>query len=122
MFVHFTIEFCYCFRVFSLLIAFVLFITVSSGVYVSQLALLLFYKCRQLLFFTVTVVFCVVILRMVWILESYFLPYTPSQHLTQPIFIRTFLGPVVVPSKLRGLLRSFETQTRLFESQKRISR
>ena len=39
---HFTIDFYYCFQVFSLLIAFVHFITVSSGVFISPLILLLF--------------------------------------------------------------------------------
>ena len=45
---HFTIDFYYCFWVFSLLIAVVHFITVSSGVFISPLILLLFFECHQL--------------------------------------------------------------------------
>ena len=41
---HFTIDFCYCFWTFSLLIVLV-HVTVSSGVFISPLILLLFFKC-----------------------------------------------------------------------------
>ena len=47
-----------------------------------------------------------------------FLPYTPSRHLAQPVFIKASLGPAVQPWRLQGLLLRFETQTRsicLFE-------
>ena len=79
--------------------------------------------------------FCVVAPRVLRIWNAFFfnlrcfLPYTLSQHLAQPAFITTSLGPVVQPWRLHSLPLRFETQIRpicLFEShnvqQKGISR
>ena len=66
---HFTIGFYYCFRAFSLLIAFVHFITVSSGVFISPPILLLFFECFHFTkflyrdFFCLVICFCVVVPR-----------------------------------------------------------
>ena len=84
------------------------FITVSSGVFISPLILLLFFvfSFHQLslpwLFF---VRYAVVVLlyyecygleRAFFTLRR-FLPYTPFRHLVQPAFIKTSLGPAVLP-------------------------
>ena len=49
----------------------------------------------------------------------HFLPYTPSRHLAQPVYIEAFLGPAVQSWRLQDLPLRFETQIRpiyLFES------
>ena len=97
---HFTIDF-YCFQVFSLLITFVHFITVSSGVFISPLILLLFFEyfhftnflyCDCFLSGTVSATD----LRELFLLLGIFY-LTPSRHLVQPAFIKAFLGPAVPP-------------------------
>ena len=121
---HFTItiDFYYCFRVFSLLIAFVHFITVLSGVFIYHW---FYYRFSSVLisrtFFTVTV-FCyfvfVLLYRKHFGFESVFfnlkrfLPDILSQHLAQLAFIKASLGPVVEPWSLQGLPMRFETQSR----------
>ena len=80
-------------------------------------------------FFTVTVFcqvlcFCVVLLRVLWIWESFFysphfLLHTPFWHLAQPAFIKASLEPAVQPWMLQGLSLKFKTQNQpicLFES------
>ena len=76
---HFTItiDFYYCFRVFSLLIAFVHFITVFSGVFISPLILLLFFECFNFTNFLycdcfLLLRFCVVVPQALWIWERFF--------------------------------------------------
>ena len=120
---HFTIDFYYCFWTFSLLIVLV-HVTVSSGVFISPLLLLLFFKCfhfTNFLYrdcFCQVLRFCAVVLRVLQIWESFFhsqlfLPYTLSQHLAQPVLIKASPRLVVSPWKLQGHLLKFETQTRL---------
>ena len=103
---HFTIDFC--FRVFSLLIAFVHFITVSLCIYISPLILLLFFECFHFTNFlyrdcilsgTLFLCCCTRVLR-IWescFRSQAFLLNTFSQHLTQPAFIKASLGPAVLP-------------------------
>ena len=115
---HFTIDFYYCFWAFSLPTS--LFLQVF-------LFLHWFYYCFSSVFisptfFPVTIFcqvlpFCAVVPRVLQIWESFFhsevfLPYTFSQHLTQPVFTKASPGLVVSPWKLQGLLLRFETQTR----------
>ena len=70
--------------------------------------------------------FCVVVLYREWygfekafFTHRRFLLYTPSQHLSQPSFIKASLGPPALPQRLHGLPLRFETRARpicLFES------
>ena len=106
------------------------FITVSLGVFISPLLWLLFFQCShftnfcyRVCFFSCTSFLCCCTASATALGELFFtlrrfLPYTPSRHLAQPVFIRASLGPEVQPWKLQGLLLRFETQTRpicLFE-------
>ena len=141
---HFNIDIYYCFRVFSLLIVFVHFVTVYSVIQVFSFYYWFYYYFLSVsvspTFFTETafwqvLCFCVVAPRVLRIWDAFFfnlrcfLPYTLSQHLAQPAFITASLGPVVQPWRLHSLPLRFETQIQpicLFEShnvqQKGISR
>ena len=85
-----------------LLITFVYFITVSSGVFILPLILLLFFKCFHFTnFFYHDCFLCCCTtsatdLRVFFTLRS-FLTYTPSRHLAQPAFTKASLGPAVQP-------------------------
>ena len=129
---HFTIDFYYLFWVFSLLIAFVHFITVSLCVFFfSPLILLLFFECFHFTkflyrdcFLSGTSFLCCCTANATDLRELFFtlrrsLPYTASRNLAQPAFIKASLGPTIQPSRLQGLPLMFETQTGsncLFES------
>ena len=106
---HFIINIYYCFRVFSLLIVFVHFVTVYLGVFILLLILLLFFECFRFTnflyrdcFLSGTLFLCCCTasatdLRCFFFNLRCFLPYTLSQHLAQPAFITASLVPVVQP-------------------------
>ena len=90
-----TIDFYHCFRVFSLLIALVHFITVSPGIFISPLILLLFSRVFSFTNVLYVAVFCHVLrfcVAVPWVLQIFtlrrFLPYTPSRHLAPPLLLR----------------------------------
>ena len=106
---HFNIDIYYCLRVFSLLIVFVHFVTLYSGVFILLLILLLFFECFRFTnflyrdcFLSGTLFLCCCTasatdLRCFFFNLRCFLSYTLSQHLAQPAVITASLGPVVQP-------------------------